>query len=582
MLPLRHRIVAAVVLTTRQHLAMLRVAAQSRQRVAALDLGTNSFHLLISDVFADGTTAVVDRLKEMVGLGRDGLHHHLDPTALDRAMSALRRIKLLCDHQGVELILAYATSAIREAANGGELLRRAHHELGIAARAIPGTFEAELIALAVQHGLPLGPNPSLLVDVGGGSIELALVDRERVRWRDSRKIGVARLAAGFLRADRLSEVDERRLEAFLERELVDTERAIAAEGGVTELIGTSGTIEAVAAMVAARYGHEVRNGYQLAAAEVSDLYQRLRRLDRAGRLTVPGLDHRRVDYIVPGLALLEVLIRRNGITQLRVSRHALREGMLLHHVRQQGSTLGLLAAFPNPRRRAVHELARRFGWQEPHSQQVARLALALFDATTALHGLGQEDRELLDYAALLHDIGYVVNFRDHHRHASYLIRHAEPAGFAPEEVEVLALLARYHRGSPPPHPAKAGTGSAGRGKHRDKKAEKGDRAFRKLPAAAQQRVHALAAFLRVADGLDRSHYQNVRELSVTVRRRKVVVELTTLADPEVEIWGGQRRCELLAEVLDRRVEICAAPVAAAAAPADTADLATERLAERAS
>jgi|CXWL01.1.fsa_nt_gi exopolyphosphatase/guanosine-5'-triphosphate,3'-diphosphate pyrophosphatase len=509
----------------------------TRQRVAALDLGTNSFHLLVADLLPDGSFRVVDRLKEMVGLGRDGLDHHLDDAAFARAMAALSRLKLLCVHQGVESILAYATSAIREADNGGELLQRAHDELGISALAISGEMEAELVAQAVQHGMALGADPSLVIDVGGGSVELIILDRERVRWLASRKLGVARLAAGFQRGDRLSEVEARRLEAFLERELADTVRAVAAEGGVRELIGTSGTVEAVAAMVAARRGEEVSNGYAFAAADVRALWTDLAGSDRAERLGVPGLDYKRVDYIVPGLALLDALLRRTGIPRLRLSRHGLREGILLRHLRGQAPELGLLAAYPDPRRRAVHQLARRYDWHQGHSEQVARLALRLFDALRGLHGLEEADRELLEYAALLHDVGHHVSHRAHHKHSLYLIRHADLAGFAPVEVTIMALVARYHRGVPP------------RASHRR---------FVGLTLADQLRVRKLAGLLRVADGLDRSHYQNVIELAVAIRKKRVVVTVSTKADPELETWGGMRRRQLLEEVLDRRIEIMSA------------------------
>jgi exopolyphosphatase/guanosine-5'-triphosphate,3'-diphosphate pyrophosphatase len=227
-----------------------------------------------------------------------------------------------------------------------------------------------------------------------------------------------------------------------------------------------------------------------------------------------------------------------GFDQLTISEWALREGIVLDAVRHHDPTDW--SDDPHSiRGSAVLSLARRCNWSEPHARQVAKLALDLFDATVELHGLDASDRELLEFAALLHDIGEHVASSGHHKHGAYLVRNGQLRGFSPTEVELLAAVVRWHRRGEP----------------------RVSDEFPLLDAAAMDRVRALAAILRVADGLDRSRNQNVYGLDAMITPSLVLLRIRTLDDAELEIWGARRKRELLEKVLDRELELTTHPSA---------------------
>ena len=508
-------------------------------RIAAIDLGTNSFHAVIVDIYPDGSFRTVDKLKEMVILAEKGMGERLTEEAMERGLAALKKIKILCDSQGVERILAYATSAIREARNGGEFIQRMIDEAGIKALAISGRMEAELIGHAVRHAVVLDEQPVLMVDVGGGSVEFIVANRREFFYSASKKIGVARMAARFVDTDPVSKEQRETLRAHFRKELVDL-FGVLEKYPVDTIIGSSGTMENIARMVAHRSGLSASmtlNELEITAGEYRTFHDEFIELDRSERLAEDGLEEKRVDIIAPGLILLELLIEQLGIDKIRISELALREGMILHYIGRERDKLELLPRLPggnDPRRRSVFELLRKCDWHEMHSTHVTYMALKLFDAFHEELELPGSDRELLEYAGYLHDIGYYISHRKHHKHALYLIRNADLRGFREEEIEIIAHVARYHRRSTP--------------KSRHKY-------YGLLGKELQRRIRNLAGFLRLADGLDRSHYQNVRKLDIEKTDDEVKLYITTEGDPELEIWGAMRKRHLFEEVTGRELVI---------------------------
>lgn len=511
------------------------------KRVAAVDLGTNSFHAVLVDVYRDGSFRTIDKLKEMVALAEKGMDNHLSEDAMTRGLEALKRIKFLCDSQQVEQILAFATSAIREADNGGRFIQRIIDEVGIKARAIPGKMEAELIGTALRHSISLDEDMVLMVDIGGGSVEFIVGNKKEFVHLSSLKIGVARMAARFVSSDPIKESEIKEVRRHFESQLEEV-KAVLKEYPVKTIIGSSGTMENIAAMIVGEdSGPDMLTLNELAiSSEAFQIfYSDFIQLNRKKRSKIKGLEEKRIDIINPGMVLVKYLVDEFAIENIRISEAALRDGMIIDFIAKEkdNPSFNLAADFPEPRKRSVYELLRKCNWQEEHSKHVAAMALQLFDALQEKLQLSETDRELLEYAALLHDIGYYISYRKHHKHALYIIRNSELRGFHEDEINIMAHVARYHRKAVP------------RKKHRQ---------FGELQKDLRKRIKKLAGILRVADGLDRSHYQNVRELEIANKKKSILLCIRTEGEPELEIWGAKTKSDLLKKVTGKKVEIYAA------------------------
>jgi exopolyphosphatase/guanosine-5'-triphosphate,3'-diphosphate pyrophosphatase len=503
-------------------------------RICVIDIGSNSFHAIVFDAFPDGTFETVDTLKEMVKLGEGGFRdHRLTEAAQQRGIDALHQIREMGDGYGVADYVACATSAVREASNGGAFIERAKDETGVYIRTITGETEATLIYKAVRHAVDLS-EPALLVDVGGGSTEFIVADREEVFLARSLKLGAARLTEEFVTTDPVAEPEFRALRAHIRKELGPVFRA-AHERGVRRVVGSSGTLKNIAELASAAAGEAgTYFGYVFDAANIRRVTKLLMRSDHERRLATPGVQEKRADQIVAGAILLDVVLKDLGVKRFEVSPDALREGIVIDFVERNYHWIRRLAPFHSVRRRSVYDLAIRLGWDEAHARHVTRLALELFDATCPLHGRGEPSRELLEYAAVLRDVGYAVSRRSHHKHSLYVIKNADLKGFTPEEVAVVANVARYHRaGLPSP-------------RHAD---------YARLTAEDQRLVDELAALLRLANGLDRSHFQNVTHLDAELHDDRLALRVQTKADPQLDVWAAERGGGLFRRTFGRLVTV---------------------------
>ena len=518
-------------------------------RIAAIDIGTNSLHMIVVQVRPDRSFEVVDREKEMVRLGSGGLGGRaLTETTTTAALQALSRFRRLADSHDVDEIVAAATSAVREADNGREFLTAIHQRTGIHVRVISGSEEAKLIHRAAVYGVDVAAGAAVVIDVGGGSVELTLGTAEQVRIAHSAKIGVIRLTEQFVRTDPIAESDARRMIRHVGAEIADVVDRIA-RFGFDRVIGTSGTILSLGALAVgggrAGGSGDLRNR-RVAAKQIRRLRRELGGLTLAERLRIPGLDPRRADLAVAGSIVLDTILRRLGARELTLCDLALREGLALDYIRRNQARIAKVEAYPDVRRRSVMELAERCSYWPPHAQQVARLALALFDQLQPGHGLADREREWLEFAALLHDVGVHISYGRHHKHSYYLIKNGDLRGFEPEEVEVVALVARYHR------------------RGRPKRSHDG---YGRLPATRRKTVRMLAAILRVAESLDRSHQQSVAAIEVLPGSQDYLLRLKPDGDTELEVWAAQRNAAPLGNALQRiiRFEVLASPARAAGA-----------------
>ena len=506
----------------------------SDTRVAAIDVGSNSLHMIIAQVDADGAATILWRMKEMVGLGRNSFpSQHLSDEAMDRAIVALRRFRDSATRRGCEKVVAVATSAVREAANGGDFIERARREVGMNIRVVSAREEARLIYLGVRHAIEFPGGPHLVVDVGGGSVELIVADQKQALLLESRKLGSARMTARFISHDPPKKREISAMVEHLAGELDDVTAQILHFQPV-RAIGTSGTMENLALMCSGHHNEkeDEQNPPTIERGHLDKLVDRLLESQAKDRVQIRGLDEKRQDQIIAGALLVQMVMKRLSLKRIVLCRSALREGILLDYVSRHLPDLAIRRQVPDPRRRSVLDLARRCDWNETHSTQVTKITLRLFDELQQLHGLDGKARELIEYGALLHDIGWHISSRSHHKHSMYMVQHGNLKGFTPSEVMTIANLARYHRKSMPGPTHES---------------------YLALDRDGRRIVDVGGALLRIADGLDRSHCRVVGDLSCEVDKRRVKVLLDGRGDMQLELWAARRKTDMFLVVFGRAI-----------------------------
>jgi len=502
-------------------------------RVAAVDVGSNSIHMVIAEIEADGRFRVLDRAKDMVRLGAKTLQTgKLSSKVMDAGIATLSAFRSLADSQGVTRVQAVATSAVREAANGGDFITRVKREVGWRIRVIHGLEEARLIYLGVRHAIDLS-TPTLIADIGGGSVELIIVDGDGPVWMDSLKLGVARLTDTFISKDPPSSKELAALDEHIGEALEPLAETLAAHP-VKQVVATSGTLLNLIAMAAGNGAGASIQNLAVPAADFAKVRRAICKASRAERLHMKGLDAKRADLVVAGAVLADRIVTTAAADTVVACTWSLREGVLLDFIARHRKGIEETEKFQNPRARSVARLARHLGENGTHGDQVAHLALQLFDALADDLALDNRQREWLEYAARLHDIGHHIAHRNHHKHSHYLIMNGDLLGFDAAEIETIALLARYHRKAMP---------------------KDDDPDFSALSRELRDRVRVLSAILRVADSLDRSHTGAVRDLTVTRKSGRIVLHLHTGGtDVALETWEAEQRAKPLAQVLNRDIE----------------------------
>jgi exopolyphosphatase / guanosine-5'-triphosphate,3'-diphosphate pyrophosphatase len=459
--------------------------------LAAIDIGTNSVHMVVVQIEPTlPAFTIITREKDTVRLGdRDPKTGKLTVAAMDRAIAALKRCKELALSLQADPIIAVATSATREASNGPEFLALIEKEVGLSVDLISGQEEARRIYLGVVSGMDFQNQPHIIIDIGGGSTELILADRQEIRVLSSTKIGAVRLTKEFINTDPISPAEFAYLRAYtrgmLER-AVEEIRANLQPGEQARLVGTSGTIETLMTIQALEKSGELPNplnGYQLTRKEVKDLVKRFASLDYNQRFAIPGMNDKRAEIILAGSIVLLEAMTMLEIDRLILCERALREGVIVDWMLTHGLIDNRLHYQSEIRQRSVIKIAKKYQVHLESAERVANFALSLFDQTKGfLHSWGEEARDLLWAAAILHNCGLYISHSAHHKHSYYLIRNGELLGYTEIELEVIANIARYHRKSKP------------RKKHTD---------FIKLTEYYQYMVRYLSAILRLAVALDR-------------------------------------------------------------------------------
>lgn len=503
---------------------------------ASIDVGSNASRLLV--VEADDPTSVrkVMSIRRPVRLGHGVfLTGQLDPLMVDQCVAALVEFKREIATLDLVGLRAVVTASARDAVNSDTLLERAEIEAGVPLEAITGTEEARLVKLAVESTLTLGGYRSLLVDLGGGSLELSEVHHDEVRFSTSLEIGTVRLLESFLGPDQpVTPQQEKVLCEYIDR-MIDPIEDNFRRRRYDIVAGTGGNFDTVAKLCPIPGRETPTIDVRLARA----LLTRMKKLTPAERQAAYDLRADRADVIVPAMyAILRCaeLARTEEIVAPGVG---LKEGIVVELVDKYFRVWDYSVDEHAMARSAVH-LGRRYHFDEPHATQVDRLACVLFDNLVAVHGLGPADRQLLRVAALLHDVGDFISSAAHHKHTQYIIENTDVMGLSEEQRQVVACAARYHRRAVP---------SA---KHA---------AYKKLTPADRKRVRKIAAILRVADALDRGHRSKVRTLDVTVEEGAVLIAPKGAGDLALEVWTARRKAELFEKTFERtlRFELPATP-----------------------
>lgn len=501
----------------------------SAPRFAAIDVGSNAIRIRVVEAPKADDVRELHAARHAVRLGREVfLTGEIARASAEAAVDAFRSFKkLLADH-AVDHVRAVATSAMREAKNKKSVVDLIRRETEIHLEVIEGLEEARLIKLAVDKVVDLSSGRTVLIDIGGGSVELTGITDGIQRFAASLPVGTVRLHEAFLGDRAVTRNQEMMLREYLNRVLAPALSQLAPLRA-TRFVGTGGNFERLAVLCPV-------SGSKKAAIDVAalrELAPKLARMTAEERKQTYGLREDRADVIVPASFVVLRVADALGAEKVLVPGAGLRDGVLRemiekhHGVWDYPKELDAILG-------GARALGRKFKFDEAHGEHTMKLAARLFDDLKSLHGFGPEERLDLCVAALLHDIGDFIADGGHHKHSYYVIQHSDVPGLTPERRRMVANIARYHRGADPQpdHVNLAGL-------------EKNDVA----------RIRKLAAILRIADALDREHREKVSEVSVSVDKKRVVLRLRGEHDYALEMWTVKRKAPLFEQVYDRAVEI---------------------------
>jgi exopolyphosphatase / guanosine-5'-triphosphate,3'-diphosphate pyrophosphatase len=509
--------------------------------LAAIDIGSNSFHLIVVKVKDDGNFEIIDSERDVIRLaeGSSGNIKYIKPAAIERALATLKNFKVIADSYNAK-IRAVATSAVREAYNKNEFIELVFDKTGIDVEVINGYEEARLIYLGAMRAVPVYNKKTLLIDIGGGSTELLVGYKGKSNFALSLKLGAVRLTERFFPDYELSNASIKECRKWVEIEVFQAANSIQ-KLGFSTCVGTSGTIMAAGMMInAMRKGSSLNNhalnNFEFTKKELDKVCADI--LDKKHfekRKKAFGLDAKRADIIPAGMIILSTIFDLLHLDKMLISGYALREGIIIDTL-QKTHTGSIKPDLSDIRTESVKQLAESCRYDHLHCQHIAKLSLEFFDQLKVFFNFEVDLREYLHAAAILHDVGYHISHTNHHHHSYYIIKNSELLGFNENEISIIAHVARYHRKS---HP---------KTRHED---------FSELPERTQNIIKQLAAILRVTDSFDRTHKQIIQSLKVKVSTNTIELNLECKkgAVPDIELWNLERRKGLFEEVFNKKLKV---------------------------
>jgi exopolyphosphatase/guanosine-5'-triphosphate,3'-diphosphate pyrophosphatase len=507
----------------------------SLPRLAAIDIGTNSIRLAVAEVDADGSYRLLDQDRDMTRLGR-GLYSggRLGEGPMEQSLQALGKMKAIADGFGVAELRVIATSAVREAGNGRDFVREAWRRHRVRIEVVPAEEEARLAFRSVTRHYDLDDQLTAIVDIGGGSTEVILAAGGLVEQVVSLPLGAVRLSETYGKSDPLRPKHWKALRDAIDQVI---EEAIGKPPFAAPLmIGSGGTFTNLGDMAEAEREGKVTHSrdYALSRAEITRMLDRLRETPLEARRRIPGLNPQRADIILGGVAIVARLTKWLGTQRVLVNDRGVRDGVLLSMIDERAGVTAPAKEQPPDRFDAVRRFARMCRSNERHCEHVAALAAELFDALRDAYALPPAGRDVLRAAALLHDIGYLINHEEHHKHAYHLIMHADLRGFSAREVELIANVARYHRRAVP---------------------KQAHATFASLEKGERRLVRRLAGILRVADGLDRAHSQVVAGVRCRIGDGWMRILVTAAQNPSIELDDAKRKAGLFEQAFSTQLSL---------------------------
>ncbi len=510
-------------------------SSPAQPRLAAIDVGTNTIRLTVAEIESDGTYRILDEEREMVRLGE-----HLDRTgrlsdeAIERALAAIGKMKAIADGFEVTEMRAIATSAVREAANGRAFCREVLRRHKVRIEVISGEEEAQLAFRSASPHFNLEGRSTAVVDIGGGSLEVILAAGTVIDQVHSLPLGAVRVTERLVRSDPLKAKHWKLMRKEIDRSIRSIGQPVAPgrdHGGEWRNVHRAGPYGQVATGRPPRIGpglcaHSRRGGPPARPAAGGPA---------GGRRQIPGLSPDRADIIVAGATVISRLVKRLGTQQILVNERGIRDGLLLRMISDlPGGSAAAQIPQPTDRMEWVRLFARKCRSNERHCEHVATLALQIFDGLKARYRLPASGRDILQAAALLHDIGYLISHSKHHKHAYHLIMHGDLPTFDPHEVEMIANVARYHRRAFPKksHPNLTG-----------------------MSREDRQLIGQLSGILRIADGLDRTHASSVTAVKTRMAGNRLRLEIEAASDPDVERADAERKSDLFKKAFDTELDL---------------------------
>lgn len=511
-------------------------------KLAVLDIGSNTAHMVIVERDAHGRFTQIDKQKELLQLADAAFPSMVLPDeAADRLVATVAGMRAFADDHGVATLIAFATSAIREAKNGMDVLARVRREAGVPVKVLPGSEEARLTYVAARAWATFSAKRLLVLDIGGGSLEVAGGEGDHPSIAVSLPLGGTRLTRRFFTTDppRSEELAALRVHALavlgpLAAQIREQEwDVVCATSKTFRTLGSAAEALDTVPSPSAAFGFAGSDGQtapRLTAESVNLLAGHLEKTTLKERRKLDGVNKLRAANLIAGSQIAALAMQAFGLSRMVLAPWALREGLIVEHLQRLDAATRTTVS---PRLATVMDYAQRYTYDEVHCRHVTTLALSLFDQTTQLHQLGAQDRELLEYAALLHDVGTAVAQSARHKHSLYIISNAELVGFSRRELLLIANVARYHRKALP-------------GDHHKE--------YMALSERDRSTVRRLGALLRVADGLDLDHFQVVESVAVADDNSVVRLQLTARDQPQLSLWGTERNSDLFELEFGRQLQ----------------------------
>jgi exopolyphosphatase / guanosine-5'-triphosphate,3'-diphosphate pyrophosphatase len=507
--------------------------------VSFIDIGTNSVRLLVVRLNPNYSYTILTRQKQQVRLGEGEYDdEEIKAGAIERLVVVCRKFTDLARTFSTEEFVAVATSAMREASNQSEVLHLLRQEAQIDVRVISGQEEARLIYLGVASGVHIEDRQVFFIDIGGGSTEIAVGGDRTYQYLESFRLGAIRLSNLYFPQDATGPVSldqYKRVQHHIRDTIIHSVKKIRSMKPVIA-IGSSGTIMNLAEIAQKAIHQNSSSGDPaLSGKDLQKVIELLCSLPLEQRKKLPGMNPERADIIIAGAAILETFMKELGLDSIMTTGRGLQDGLLVDY-------LSRMDAFPllgelSPRQRSVLQLGRSCGINEVHARTVTSLVLELFDSAKeqGLHDFGDSERELLEYATFLHDIGSFISYTNHHAHSYYIIKNSELLGFDENEITFMANIARFHRKRAP---------------------RKKDPEIMELESRERDALRVLTTFIRLSESLDRSHTALIQHVKFSrVDRECACLEVVARGDCQLEIWGVESEKKAFEKIFGKQLVI---------------------------